>query len=164
MDSDKAYVAAGFKYNRGNAARLKARESIQDRIRELMTRAAARVEINASRVLDEIGLIAFASMGDFVNVDEEGNVRLNFPNMSKDALRPVTKIKQRHIRQRDEDGNMETVVETQFELGSKLDALEKLARNLGLYSADNKHEVTIKSVGDALANARQRMNAAKTGK
>lgn len=94
-------------------------------------------------MIDEIANIAFANMGDFVAVDEAGNVKIDFPKFSKEALRPVAKIRQKHTRQRDDNGDWQNVIETQFELCDKLGALEKLARTLGVY-APEKHEHTVK--------------------
>ena len=42
MTIDKAYVEAGFKRNRSNAAQLNAKQHIQDRIAELQGKAAER--------------------------------------------------------------------------------------------------------------------------
>jgi phage terminase small subunit len=42
--ADEAYRLAGFKANRGNAATLKAKQSISDRVRELQERVVERVE------------------------------------------------------------------------------------------------------------------------
>ena len=42
MTADAAYVTAGFKANRGNAARLNANESIKARVAELQAEAAKR--------------------------------------------------------------------------------------------------------------------------
>lgn len=53
---DAAYADAGFKPNRGNAARLNANESVQARIAELQARVAEKVEITVAdiaRQLDE---------------------------------------------------------------------------------------------------------------
>ncbi len=41
--ADEAYQNAGFKPNRGNAARLKANENIRARVNELQTRVVERV-------------------------------------------------------------------------------------------------------------------------
>jgi hypothetical protein len=47
-----AYVTAGFKYNEGNAIRLKGNEKVQARVGELQERAAARVEITAAKIAE----------------------------------------------------------------------------------------------------------------
>lgn len=51
---DDAYVAAGFKANRGNASRLNANEGVQHRIAEILGNAAAKVEIDQAYVLSTI--------------------------------------------------------------------------------------------------------------
>lgn len=54
--ADEAYVEAGYRPNRGNAARMKANESIARRLGELQERGAMRVEFDlaaAARQLDE---------------------------------------------------------------------------------------------------------------
>lgn len=45
---DDAYITAGFKANRGNAARLNANESIKARIAEITAKAAEKAEWTAS--------------------------------------------------------------------------------------------------------------------
>lgn len=51
---DDAYVLAGFKANRGNAARLNANESVQQRIAELQSKTVEKAEIDIIRVLKEL--------------------------------------------------------------------------------------------------------------
>src|SRR5690606_2363866 len=55
--ADEAYALAGYKPNRGNAATLKANQSILDRVAELQQRAADKAEWTAAdrlRTLAEI--------------------------------------------------------------------------------------------------------------
>lgn len=58
MTASAAYVSAGFAPNRGNAARLKANECIQTRLRELLQRRTDRIvdmsELNARSVLTRL--------------------------------------------------------------------------------------------------------------
>lgn len=51
--ADHAYVAAGFKANRGNAATLKANQNISDRVAELQDRAAERVLVTTESLIKE---------------------------------------------------------------------------------------------------------------
>ena len=43
--ADQAYVTAGYKENRGNAARLKAKQNVLNRVAEILEKAAVRTEI-----------------------------------------------------------------------------------------------------------------------
>jgi hypothetical protein len=52
--SDEAYVAAGYKANRGNAATLKANQSVLDRVQELLNRGAIRAEVTIASILAEL--------------------------------------------------------------------------------------------------------------
>lgn len=52
--ADEAYIAAGFKENRGNASRLKANENIVARVAEILGASAERVEVDAAYVLSTI--------------------------------------------------------------------------------------------------------------
>lgn len=45
---DEAYIEAGFKANRGNAARLNANESIRKRVEEITSRVAEKAEWSAA--------------------------------------------------------------------------------------------------------------------
>lgn len=51
--ADEAYVIAGYKENRGNAATLKAKQIISDRISELLERGAKRVEVTVESLIAE---------------------------------------------------------------------------------------------------------------
>lgn len=56
--ADAAYVIAGYEENRGNAARLKANESIEARVAEILERAATRAEITVASISDRLLKIA----------------------------------------------------------------------------------------------------------
>lgn len=61
---DEAYVLAGYKRNKDNASRLKARESIASRVAEIIDRGAIRAEVTLQSLIDEavkIGNAAFAA-------------------------------------------------------------------------------------------------------
>src|SRR5690606_25662960 len=61
--ADEAYALAGYKPNRGNAATLKANQSILDRVAELQQRAAKKVEVTVESLaieLEEARQIAMA--------------------------------------------------------------------------------------------------------
>lgn len=51
--ADEAYVLAGFKESRGNAARLKANDSIVGRLSELQERAADQTEVTVASLIRE---------------------------------------------------------------------------------------------------------------
>lgn len=56
--ADAAYVSAGYEENRGNATRLKANESIEARVAEILERAAMRAEITVAGISERLLMIA----------------------------------------------------------------------------------------------------------
>jgi len=59
---EQAYVAGGFKANRGNAAHLNANESVQDRVAEIQGKGALKAEATVERVLKELSRIGFSDL------------------------------------------------------------------------------------------------------
>lgn len=60
--ADEAYQEAGYKANRGNAATLKAKQNISDRVSEITERAATRTEISVASITER--LLAIATKGE----------------------------------------------------------------------------------------------------
>ena len=56
--ADAAYAAAGYEPNRGNATRLKANESVERRVAEILDRAATRTEIMVAGISERLLKIA----------------------------------------------------------------------------------------------------------
>lgn len=54
LTADEAYQKAGFKPNRGNAATLKANQSILDRVAEIQGKAAAKAGVTIQSLTDEL--------------------------------------------------------------------------------------------------------------
>lgn len=66
--ADEAYEAAGYRANRGNAARLKANESVAARVAEIQRRAAEQTEASIAGVLAEFWSVAKADPNDLVEL------------------------------------------------------------------------------------------------
>src|SRR5579863_3756486 len=80
--ASEAYAIAGFRPNSGNAATLKATESISKRVEEILKReqeidakalekAVEKLAITKERVLSELALISFANISDYVDLTGE---------------------------------------------------------------------------------------------
>lgn len=74
MTADEAYAEAGFRENRGNAARLKANESVAARVEELLAAAADKAAITKARVLEELGKIGFSDIRKAVKWYSQANI------------------------------------------------------------------------------------------
>src|SRR5262245_52445518 len=58
----QAYVLAGYKPNDGNAARLRANDRVTARVAEILGKAAARVEVSISDIMEELRRIGFSDI------------------------------------------------------------------------------------------------------
>ncbi len=70
--ADQAYVNAGYKKNRKNAARLKTNEDIMARIDALKRTAAIKAVVDRAWVLEHLKENALVSMGKMRVKDENG--------------------------------------------------------------------------------------------
>lgn len=71
MTADEAYVSAGFKANRGNAATLKAKQNVADRVAELLERAAAKTGITVASITERLLGLADVAEKTGISTDEE---------------------------------------------------------------------------------------------
>lgn len=63
--ADAAYVLAGYQANRGNAATLKAKQSVRDRVAELQTKAADKAVVTVEGITAR--LLKIAEKGETSN-------------------------------------------------------------------------------------------------
>ena len=141
-NATRAALAAG--YSEDTAAKIGwenlQKPEIAKAVREKLLEMASRAEITAGAVLRELALLAFADMGQYSTIDEDGNVRMDFRQMGPDGMRAVKKIKQEVQFVGDANEKM-PILKTEFELYDKQAALDKLMRYMGLYAKDNERKV-----------------------
>lgn len=131
--ADDAYVSAGFKANRGNAARLNANESIRKRVDEIIGKGADKAAVTVARVLQELSRLGFA---DFRQAfDERGN--LLPPGQWDDAF--AASIASIEVVTRELPGARKGKRGARVEYIHKIkawdknSALEKIAKHLGMF-------------------------------
>ena len=92
----RAAVAAGYSEDTAKEMGYEnlTKPHIAKLVREKLLEMASRAEITAGAVLRELALLAFADMGQYNTIDEDGNVRMDFREMGPDGMRAVKKIKQ----------------------------------------------------------------------
>ena len=141
-NATRAALAAG--YSEDTAAKIGwenlQKPEIAKAVREKLLEMASRAEITAGAVLRELALLAFADMGQYNTIDEDGNVRMDFRQIGPDGMRAVKKIKQEVQFVGDANEKM-PILKTEFELYDKQAALDKLMRYMGLYAKDNERKV-----------------------
>lgn len=133
--ADEAYELAGFTANRGNASRLKANESIQARVDEILTSAGEKVEITKARVLAELGKIGFSDIRRLFN--DSGSLK-SVTELDDDAAACLSSIEvtQRKVRG-GEDDELETV--SKIRIWDKRAALVDIGKHLGMFTEKIEH-------------------------
>ncbi|MFH1737625.1 MAG: terminase small subunit [bacterium] len=125
------------------------KSTIKAAIDAAMAERAKRINLTADRVLQELALIGFANMADFIHVDESGMVQaLPFETLAEGQSRIVKKVKDKRVirstkgTESSPDGDQILDATFEFELCDKVKSLELLSRHLGLLH--DKTELDIK--------------------
>jgi len=107
---------------------------IQERILKEIKAREYRTEITADRVLQEIALLGFSDIAHYVEIGEDGQVTTKtFEEMPEHASRAIESISEDRIIRENPDGTQIIVHDKyKFKLHSKIHALEKLFKHLGL--------------------------------
>lgn len=93
--ADEAYQEAGYKPNRGNAATLKANQSISDRVAELLERGAKKVSIDHAWVLAKLVENVERAMQVQVDIGDDGQIVFEYEGaVANKALELIGK----HVR------------------------------------------------------------------
>lgn len=131
LTADAAYAEAGYRPNRGNAVRLKANESVQRRVAELVAAGAKVAEVDIAKVLAELKRIAFGGLSAFLRISADGELLIDLSRVSKEDLDTLD-ILECDIVEKD---NQVTHRRIKIRRLDKLTALAALARHLGLGKA-----------------------------
>jgi phage terminase small subunit len=133
--ADQAYTDAGYKPGRNNAARLRANENIQARIKELQKQGLKRHDITVDRVLEEYAKIGFCDIRKAF--DDEGNFLKpgDLDTFTAGAVASIKKLP---------NGDVE------FRLADKKGALDSMGKHLNMFKEDNtfKTEVIHNTISD----------------
>lgn len=133
LTADEAYQEAGYKANRGNAARLNANESIVKRIEEITAAGAERAEIDVERVLRELGRIGFQDPRKLFT--SQGGI-LDPQEWDDDTAASIAGIEvvRRDSGERDEDGRPVMEHVHKIKTWDKVSALEKIGKHLKMFT------------------------------
>lgn len=156
LNATQAAIRAGYSARTAEqqGSRLLRNVQVQEAIRQGQAERAERTQVTADRVVQELAALAFANMGDFLTIGADGTVQMDFTRLREADLRAVTKFTQRHIPA----GEGPDIVETKFELGSKVQALTKLGEYLGMFKQKVEH-----SADDALSQLMREIDGRTRG-
>ena len=131
---------------------------IQRLIDKELSRRATKLELTAEKLDEETARLAFANMGDYVRVDEDGKPSgINLENITRDQWAAVHEIRE-DTTGGTGDGERKQILRTTLKLTDKTKNLELLYRRLGLLQ-DNLKVSGLEGLADKLN--RIRTNKAK---
>jgi phage terminase small subunit len=133
----RSHPAAAYNTARTEAAKLLAKPDIKRRLGRMRKAVERKAGVDAARVLREFGFVAFADPGDLFEEDPHTGLPRprpwsQVPPAARRAVASV-KVKKRVVRRPGSSDLQEEVEEVEYKLASKLDALDKVSRHLGLY-------------------------------
>lgn len=137
----EAYEKAGYKPDRGAATRLSAK--VSNRVSEILTSAANKVEITQARIMDELGKIGFSNMLDYIKPAADGAAYVDLSALDRDkaaAIQEVTVDSYTERNPEKEGEEMRVVKKIKFKLGDKRAALVDLGKHLGMFKETLKLE------------------------
>lgn len=131
LNATAAAQRAGYPHPNKQGPRMLVNAGIRAAIDDAMFDRAERVQVKADDVLRELKAIAFSDIGDIIDYTGDEPALKPAWHIPKRARRTISSIKVKRVRVRGSDPPRE--VETQeFKQWSKLDALDKLMKHLGL--------------------------------
>lgn len=135
LNATQAAIRAGYSKKTANRIGTEnlSKPVIRDAIKEAQKTVAERNNITVDRVIQELALIGFSNMGDYMAPDENGAPRLNFSDLTRDQTAVLTEVTvdTRHDHGEDATGYVEKV---RFKLADKRAALVDLGKHLGAFT------------------------------
>lgn len=141
LNATKAAERAGYSKRtaRSQGNRMLTNVDIQTQIQAAMDRRAERIGITADRVLNELALLGFANMLDYIQVRPDGGATVDLSKLTRDRAAAIAEITVEEFTERtgqDKDGKpiFADVRRTRFKLADKRGALVDLGRHLKLFT------------------------------
>lgn len=144
----RAIPAHVVEASRGMLERPLVRAAIAERINEL----AAAAELNPMRVIKEYMSIGFSSVGDYMTIGEDGQPYFDLTKCTPEQLAAIQSVE---VEETGDGLSRASRRKFKFRLHNKLDALNALAKHMGLLEADNAtwRAETARPVGDGVLPA-----------
>ncbi len=137
----QAMREAGYKegYIDSDAHVVRQRPDVEKAIEKAKAKFRQRISLEAEDVINELTLLGFSNIEDYLQVDKKGEVHLRgFTGIDRLKLAAIESIKVNTTTNKDDSRSYTT---TQFKLHSKLTALDALCKHLGLFKEDNTQKV-----------------------
>jgi phage terminase small subunit len=128
LNATQAAIRAGYSAGpaRLQGHRMITNDNIKKNIQEAMDARAERTGITADRVLQELSLIGFANIADYLDVDIDGHPSVDLSNLTRDQAAAIEELSIENIGHRRK---------IKFKLSDKLPALIAMLRHLEMSTA-----------------------------
>jgi phage terminase small subunit len=161
LNAARAYRSAGYANKNADvcASQLLVNPKVAAAIAAKQGERLLKLEITADRVLNELALLAFANMLDYIAVGENGTARVDLSKLSREQAAAISEITVEEFTERtgeDDKGKplFENVRRTKFKLTDKRGALVDLGRHLKLFTdkvqVDGELQVEVQDVKQKL--------------
>jgi phage terminase small subunit len=161
LNATKAAERAGYspRTAQQQGSRLLLNVVVQTAIQDAMDNRAEKLGISAERVLNELALLGFANMLDYIKVGENGATKVDLSKLTRDQAAAISEITVEEFTERtgeDAKGKptFENVKRTKFKLTDKRAALVDLGRHLKLFTdkveVDGNLQVEVQDVKQKL--------------
>lgn len=108
------------------------------------------------RIIEELSTLAFASIGDLITIDKNGQPHFDLSDATPEQLKTIANLKTKTTQRYDNKGqHIATDKEIAISIADKYRGLELLGKHRGLFRADEQRVVL--DVADRLLNARRRL-------
>ena len=118
---------------------------IKAEIERLRAERRKKFEVNEERIIRELAKLAFSSLGEFINVQEDGTPTLDCSDIGEEEFAALAKFEQESYYEpgATEDDPARQVKKTKIQQHNKLGALSELAKILGIYKDAKLGEETL---------------------
>lgn len=123
---------------------------VQAEISRLMSVREKRTDITADKTLNELALLGFSDIKNYVDVNAAGLVKVkDLSTLPPELSRAIKKVKQKTSIRFDDQGGKIQDAHLEFELYDKLLALDKIGTHLGMFKLNfnHKHSGEVKTDG-----------------
>lgn len=136
--STEAYVAAGYGESPAAATRLS--KKVKKRVEELLSGAAKRAEITIEKIANELALLGFANIEDYLTINDDGDPRVNLAKMTRAQAAAVQEVTIQTREEKGGEGRADAEVKSvRFKLSDKRAALVDLGKHLGMFKERIEH-------------------------
>lgn len=129
-NAKKAAIRAGYSIPTAKSAgyKLLQEREVKDAITEAQNHRAKRIGITQDRVLQELALLAFSNLKDYVSQDLDGNTTFNIDHISRDHAGALVEL-----YSETNEGPRATNKKKKIKLADKRAALVDIGKHLGMF-------------------------------